>query len=172
MFNCFFVFLCCLAGAVPFLFSFIERKELTKQPAVISTNEFKSLLKLTRECFLDLCSTNLPTPVLQKVSNKTRSCTLTCGKHFYLQNMLFVFFGCFFILVISLLLEGVKSFLPKEENMKGKVKWLSRLILQTEITLALPISFLFLGKKIVQKTFLISSPDRFFFYLHTFRDMH
>ncbi|NXH30273.1 MTBP protein, partial [Myiagra hebetior] len=58
---------------------YLKRKELTKQPAVISTNEFKSLLKLTRECFLDLCSTSLPTPVLQKVSNKTRSCTVTCG---------------------------------------------------------------------------------------------
>ncbi|KAI1243601.1 hypothetical protein IHE44_0001233 [Lamprotornis superbus] len=55
-----------------------DRKELTKQPAVISTNEFKSLLKLTRECFLDLCSTSLPKPVLQKVCNKTSSCTVTC----------------------------------------------------------------------------------------------
>ncbi|NXO16267.1 MTBP protein, partial [Oriolus oriolus] len=58
---------------------YLKRKELTKQPAVISTNEFKSLVKLTRECFLDLCSTSLPTPVLQKVSDKTRSCTVTCG---------------------------------------------------------------------------------------------
>ncbi|XP_064251812.1 mdm2-binding protein isoform X2 [Passer domesticus] len=57
---------------------YLKRKELTKQPAVISTNEFKSLLKLTRECFLDLCSTSLPKPVLQKVCNKTRSCTETC----------------------------------------------------------------------------------------------
>ncbi|NXB07738.1 MTBP protein, partial [Cnemophilus loriae] len=57
---------------------YLKRKELTKQPAGISTNEFKSLLKLTRECFLDLCSTSLPKPVLQKVSNKTRSCTMTC----------------------------------------------------------------------------------------------
>ncbi|NXY62482.1 MTBP protein, partial [Callaeas wilsoni] len=59
---------------------YLKRKELIKQPAVISTNEFKSLLKLTRECFLDLCSTSLPKTVLQKVSNKTRSCTGTCGK--------------------------------------------------------------------------------------------
>ncbi|NXC60168.1 MTBP protein, partial [Aleadryas rufinucha] len=59
---------------------YLKRTELTKEPAVISTNEFKSLLKLTRECFLDLCSTSLPKPVLQKVSNKTRSCTVTCGK--------------------------------------------------------------------------------------------
>ncbi|NXW71486.1 MTBP protein, partial [Hirundo rustica] len=59
---------------------YLKRKELTKQPAVISTNEFKSLLKLTRECFLDLCSTSLPKPVLQKVCSKTRSCTVTCGK--------------------------------------------------------------------------------------------
>ncbi|NXD33114.1 MTBP protein, partial [Copsychus sechellarum] len=59
---------------------YLKRKELIKQPAVISTNEFKSLLKLTRECFMDLCSTCLPKPVLQKVCNKTRSCTVTCGK--------------------------------------------------------------------------------------------
>ncbi|NXI87388.1 MTBP protein, partial [Rhipidura dahli] len=57
---------------------YLKRQELTKQPPVISTNEFKSLLKLTRECFLDLCSTSLPKSVLQKVSNKTRSCTVTC----------------------------------------------------------------------------------------------
>ncbi|NWR51243.1 MTBP protein, partial [Regulus satrapa] len=61
---------------------FLKGKELTKQPAVISTNEFKSLLKLTRECFLDLCSTSLPKPVLQKVCNKTRPCARTCGKVF------------------------------------------------------------------------------------------
>ncbi|NWX66574.1 MTBP protein, partial [Promerops cafer] len=65
---------------------YLKRKELTKQPAVISTNEFKSLLKLTRECFLDLCSTSLPKPVLQMVYNKTRSCTVTWGKYFYLQK--------------------------------------------------------------------------------------
>ncbi|XP_041263469.1 mdm2-binding protein [Onychostruthus taczanowskii] len=56
---------------------YLKRKELTKQPVVISTNEFKSLLKLTRECFLDLCSTSLPKPLLQKVCSKTRSCTET-----------------------------------------------------------------------------------------------
>ncbi|NXR27063.1 MTBP protein, partial [Cinclus mexicanus] len=65
---------------------YLKRKELTKQQAVISTNEFKSLLKLTRECFMDLCSTSLPKPVLQKVCDKTTSCTVTCGKYFYLQN--------------------------------------------------------------------------------------
>ncbi|NWR18921.1 MTBP protein, partial [Emberiza fucata] len=59
---------------------YLKRKELTKQPVVISTNEFKSLLKLTRECFLDLCSASLPKPVLPKVCNKTRSCTETRGK--------------------------------------------------------------------------------------------
>ncbi|NXU88941.1 MTBP protein, partial [Xiphorhynchus elegans] len=58
---------------------YLKRKELTKQPPVISTNEFKILLKLTRECFLDLYNTSLPKPVLQKASNKTRSCTPTCG---------------------------------------------------------------------------------------------
>ncbi|NWS00819.1 MTBP protein, partial [Motacilla alba] len=71
---------------------YLKRKELTKQPAVISTNEFKSLLKLTRECFLDLCSTSLPKPVPQKVCNKTKSCTETRGKYFYLQ------IGCLFSL--------------------------------------------------------------------------
>ncbi|NWT80470.1 MTBP protein, partial [Lanius ludovicianus] len=70
---------------------YLKRKELTKQPAVISTNEFKSLLKLTRECFLDLCSTSLPTSVLQNVSNKT---TMTCGtpynKHIFLAEPDFI----------------------------------------------------------------------------------
>ncbi|NWX50316.1 MTBP protein, partial [Steatornis caripensis] len=59
---------------------YLKRKELTKQPAVISADEFKNLLELTRECFLDLCSTSLPKPVLQKVANKTWSCTVTSGK--------------------------------------------------------------------------------------------
>ncbi|KFP85441.1 Mdm2-binding protein, partial [Acanthisitta chloris] len=57
---------------------YLRRKELTKQPPVISTDEFKSLLELTRECFLDLYNTSLPKPVLQKVSNKTRSCSVAC----------------------------------------------------------------------------------------------
>ncbi|NXY67404.1 MTBP protein, partial [Glareola pratincola] len=59
---------------------YLKRKELTEQPPVISTDEFKNLLKLTRECFLDLCNTSLPKPVLQKVANKTSSCTVTSGK--------------------------------------------------------------------------------------------
>ncbi|NXC14619.1 MTBP protein, partial [Corythaeola cristata] len=63
-----------------FLFPFTERKELTEQPPVISTDEFKNLLELTRECFLDLCSASLTKPVLQKVANKTRLCTVTSGK--------------------------------------------------------------------------------------------
>ncbi|NXK93822.1 MTBP protein, partial [Formicarius rufipectus] len=65
---------------------YLKRKELTKQPPVISTSEFKILLKLTRECFLDLCNSSLHNPVLQKTSNKTRSCTATCGKYHYLEN--------------------------------------------------------------------------------------
>ncbi|NWT12800.1 MTBP protein, partial [Vireo altiloquus] len=69
---------------------YLKRQELTKQPAVISTNEFKSLLNLTKECFLDLCSTSLPKPVLQKVSNKTRSYTVTCGKCFYVIQHVFL----------------------------------------------------------------------------------
>uniref|UniRef100_A0A8B9NQ47 MDM2 binding protein n=1 Tax=Accipiter nisus TaxID=211598 RepID=A0A8B9NQ47_9AVES len=60
---------------------YLKRKELTKQPPVISTDEFKNLLELTRECFLDLCNTSLPKPVLQKVANKTRSCTVISGKY-------------------------------------------------------------------------------------------
>ncbi|XP_054671116.1 mdm2-binding protein isoform X1 [Grus americana] len=56
---------------------YLKRKELTEQPPVISTHEFKNLLELTRECFLDLCNTCLPKPVLQKVANKTRSCAVT-----------------------------------------------------------------------------------------------
>ncbi|NWY56254.1 MTBP protein, partial [Chionis minor] len=59
---------------------YLKRKELTEQPPVISTNELKNLLELTRECFLDLWNTGLPKPVLQKVANKTRSCTVTSGK--------------------------------------------------------------------------------------------
>lgn len=73
-----------------FLFPFIERKELTKQPPVISTDEFKNLLELTRECFLDLCNTSLPKPVLQKVASKTRSCTVISGKYRYLENRLVI----------------------------------------------------------------------------------
>uniref|UniRef100_A0A8B9ZY62 MDM2 binding protein n=1 Tax=Anas zonorhyncha TaxID=75864 RepID=A0A8B9ZY62_9AVES len=60
-----------------FLFPFIERKELTKQPPVISAGELKNLLELTRKCFLDLYDTSLPKPVRQKVANKTKSCTVT-----------------------------------------------------------------------------------------------
>ncbi|NXG57489.1 MTBP protein, partial [Hemiprocne comata] len=60
---------------------YLKRKELIEQPPVISTEEFKNLLELTRECFLDLCSTNLPKPVLLKVSSNTRSCTVTSGKY-------------------------------------------------------------------------------------------
>ncbi|NWT40291.1 MTBP protein, partial [Chroicocephalus maculipennis] len=69
---------------------YLKRKELTEQPPVISTDEFKSLLELTRECFLDLCNTRLPKPVRQKVANKTRSCTVTSGKYHYLENTLLI----------------------------------------------------------------------------------
>ncbi|KAM6210898.1 mdm2-binding protein [Sarcoramphus papa] len=55
---------------------YLKRKELTKQPPIISTDELKKLLELTRECFLDLCNTSLPKPVLQNIANKTRSCTV------------------------------------------------------------------------------------------------
>ncbi|KAF1665543.1 Mdm2-binding protein, partial [Aptenodytes patagonicus] len=59
---------------------YLKRKELTEQPPVISTDEFKNLLKLTRECILEPCNASFPKPVLQKVANKTRSCTVTSGK--------------------------------------------------------------------------------------------
>ncbi|KAF1462853.1 Mdm2-binding protein, partial [Pygoscelis antarcticus] len=59
---------------------YLKRKELTEQPPVISTDEFKNLLKLTRECVFDLCNTSFPKTVLQKVANKTRSCIVTSGK--------------------------------------------------------------------------------------------
>ncbi|NXJ61678.1 MTBP protein, partial [Rostratula benghalensis] len=58
---------------------YLKRKELAEQPPVISTDEFKALLELTRECFLDLCNTSLPEPGRQKVDNATRSCTMTSG---------------------------------------------------------------------------------------------
>ncbi|XP_063183542.1 mdm2-binding protein isoform X2 [Chroicocephalus ridibundus] len=67
---------------------YLKRKELTEQPPVISTDEFKSLLELTRECFLDLCNTRLPKPVRQKVANKTRSCTVTSGSDLMEPNPL------------------------------------------------------------------------------------
>ncbi|KAM6412612.1 mdm2-binding protein [Pluvialis apricaria] len=56
---------------------YLKRKELTEQPPVISTDELKNLLELTRERVLDLCNTSLPKPVLQKVASKTMSCTVT-----------------------------------------------------------------------------------------------
>ncbi|NWX21683.1 MTBP protein, partial [Aegotheles bennettii] len=62
---------------------YLERKELAEQPPVISTEELKNLLKLTRDRFLDLCSTSIPKPVLRKVSNNTRSCTVASGKVIY-----------------------------------------------------------------------------------------
>ncbi|XP_010707578.3 mdm2-binding protein [Meleagris gallopavo] len=55
---------------------YLKRKKLTEQPPVISTDELKSLLELTRECFLDLWNTNVPEPVLQKTANKTSSCSV------------------------------------------------------------------------------------------------
>ncbi|KFO88523.1 Mdm2-binding protein, partial [Buceros rhinoceros silvestris] len=57
---------------------YLKRKESTEKPPVISTDEFKNLLELTRKCFLDLCNASLSKPDLQKVANKTRSRTVTC----------------------------------------------------------------------------------------------
>ncbi|NXY42322.1 MTBP protein, partial [Ceuthmochares aereus] len=59
---------------------YLKRKELTEQPPVISTDEFKNLLELTRKSILDLSNTSFPKPVLQKVANKTKSCAVTSGK--------------------------------------------------------------------------------------------
>ncbi|KFV01590.1 Mdm2-binding protein, partial [Tauraco erythrolophus] len=67
---------------------YLKRKELTEQPRVISTDEFKNLLELTRESFLDLCNTSLPKPVLQKVADKTRPCTVTSESDLMEQNPL------------------------------------------------------------------------------------
>ncbi|NXP69522.1 MTBP protein, partial [Ramphastos sulfuratus] len=58
---------------------YLKRKELTKQPPVISADEFKNLLELTRACFWNMCNTTLPKPVLQKAVNKTSSYTVTSG---------------------------------------------------------------------------------------------
>ncbi|XP_053915394.1 mdm2-binding protein isoform X2 [Cuculus canorus] len=55
---------------------YLKRKELTEQPPVISTDELKNLLELTRKTILDLFNTSFPKPVLQKVANKTRSCAV------------------------------------------------------------------------------------------------
>ncbi|NXA40502.1 MTBP protein, partial [Eudromia elegans] len=59
---------------------YLKRKELAKQSPVISTDELRNLLILTRERFLELCDASLPKPGLQKVPNKSRSCTVTSGK--------------------------------------------------------------------------------------------
>ncbi|NWJ02651.1 MTBP protein, partial [Crypturellus undulatus] len=67
---------------------YLKRKELTKQPPVISTEELRSLLVLTRESFLELCNASLPKPVLQKVANKTRSYTVTSGSDLMEPNPL------------------------------------------------------------------------------------
>ncbi|XP_068789290.1 mdm2-binding protein isoform X2 [Struthio camelus] len=56
---------------------YLKRKELTRQRSVISTDEIKNLLALTRESFLELCNASLPKPVRQKVADKTRSYTVT-----------------------------------------------------------------------------------------------
>ncbi|KFP29791.1 Mdm2-binding protein, partial [Colius striatus] len=63
-----------------------KRKELAEQPPCISTDEFKMLLQLTRDCFFELCNASLPKPVLQKVTNKTKSCTVNSGKYHYLKE--------------------------------------------------------------------------------------
>uniref|UniRef100_A0A8B9BXU1 MDM2 binding protein n=1 Tax=Anser brachyrhynchus TaxID=132585 RepID=A0A8B9BXU1_9AVES len=47
--------LSCLQASA--LKEYLKRKELTKQPPVISAGELKNLLELTRKCFLDLCNT-------------------------------------------------------------------------------------------------------------------
>ncbi|NXN97889.1 MTBP protein, partial [Rhinopomastus cyanomelas] len=56
---------------------YLKRKELAEQPPVISTAEFKTLLELTRECFLGLCNTSLLKPVPQRAARNTRPCTVT-----------------------------------------------------------------------------------------------
>ncbi|OPJ83815.1 mdm2-binding protein [Patagioenas fasciata monilis] len=56
---------------------YLKRKELTKQPPVISTDELKNLLELTRECILDQCNSSFSKAVPQKAANKTASNTVT-----------------------------------------------------------------------------------------------
>ncbi|KAK2537157.1 Mtbp [Columba livia] len=56
---------------------YLKRKELTKQPPVISTDEFKNLLELTRECILDHCNSSFSKAVPQKDANETASRTVT-----------------------------------------------------------------------------------------------
>ncbi|KGL75053.1 Mdm2-binding protein, partial [Tinamus guttatus] len=67
---------------------YLKRKELTKQSPVISTDELRNLLVLTRESFLELCNASLPKPVLQKVASKTRSYTVTSGSDLMEPNPL------------------------------------------------------------------------------------
>ncbi|XP_035173946.1 mdm2-binding protein [Oxyura jamaicensis] len=67
--------LSCLQASA--LKEYLKRKELTKQPPVISAGELRNLLELTRKCFLDLCNTSLPRPVRQKFDNKTKTRSVT-----------------------------------------------------------------------------------------------
>ncbi|NWH82423.1 MTBP protein, partial [Piaya cayana] len=60
---------------------YLKRKELTEQPPVISTDEFKNLLELTRKSILDLSNTSFLKPALQKFTSKTKSCDVTSGKY-------------------------------------------------------------------------------------------
>lgn len=77
------------------LLPFIERKELTKQPPVISTDVFKNLLELTRECILDQCNSSFSKAVPQKDANETASCTVTSGKYCYFEITLLILFDLF-----------------------------------------------------------------------------
>lgn len=99
-----------------FLFPFIERKKLTEQPPIISTGELKKLLELTRESFLDLCNTGLPKPVLQKAVDKTRSCTVTFGKYYCLENTLLILLQCIFIPVANFFTKRRRVFYQKKEK--------------------------------------------------------
>ncbi|XP_010295454.1 PREDICTED: mdm2-binding protein, partial [Phaethon lepturus] len=65
---------------------YFERKELTEQPPVISTDEFKNLLELTRECILDRRNTSFPKPVVQKVAKQDSLLLLRVIYHIFLAE--------------------------------------------------------------------------------------
>lgn len=112
----------CNSFSFLFLLPFIERKELTKQPPVISTDEFKNLLELTRECILNQCNSSFPKAVLQKVANETASCTVTSGKYCYLEITLLLLFSSIFMLVVNFLLEEGQSFNKRGKNRRKSKK--------------------------------------------------
>uniref|UniRef100_A0A8C8SA45 MDM2 binding protein n=1 Tax=Pelusios castaneus TaxID=367368 RepID=A0A8C8SA45_9SAUR len=56
----------------------LKRRESAKQPSTVSADELKTLLTLTRKCFLELYDTNLPKTTLHKAIIKNSLYTMTC----------------------------------------------------------------------------------------------